>query len=229
MKKVVIKLDNVWKIYKMDQVEVIALRGLNLDVYEGELLAVLGKSGSGKSTILNMIGCLDLPSKGKIHLDGKDISTLDEDELARIRGKKIGFIFQTFNLIPSLSAMENVALPMTFQGVDKNTRTEKSKHLLELVGLKERVSHKSVELSGGERQRVAIARALINDPEIILADEPTGNLDSKTGEEIINILLNLHKKFKRTVVMITHDKYLAGYAERIVHLADGAIAKGGKL
>ena len=227
MKKVVIKLDNVWKIYKMDQVEVIALRGLNLDVYEGEFLAVLGKSGSGKSTILNMIGCLDLPSKGKIHLDGKDISTLDEDELARIRGKKIGFIFQTFNLIPSLSAMENVALPMTFQGVDKNTRTEKSKHLLELVGLKERVSHKSVELSGGERQRVAIARALINDPEIILADEPTGNLDSEAGKNVMGLLENLWKKEGKTIIMVTHDLKLASHAKRVVQLKDGQIVKGG--
>ena len=223
MKKVVIKLENVWKVYKMDQVEVPALKGINLDVYDGEFLAILGKSGSGKSTGLNMIGCLDLPTKGKIYLDGKDISTLDEDELAKIRGQKIGFIFQTFNLISSLNALDNVMLPMTFQEVEKSARIEKAQHALEIVGLKERTLHRPAELSGGERQRVAIARALVNNPEIILADEPTGNLDSKTGNEIINILADLHKKYKRTVIMITHDKSLASYAERIVELADGMI------
>lgn len=227
MKKVVIKLDNVWKIYKMDKVEVPALSGLSLDVYEGEFVAVLGKSGSGKSTSLNMIGCLDLPTKGKIFLDGRDISTLDEDELAKIRGKKIGFIFQTFNLIPSLTALENVMLPMIFQSIDKKTRVEKAKKLLEQVGLKDRMNHKQSELSGGERQRVAIARALINDPEIILADEPTGNLDSKTGNEILNILVDLHNKYKRTVIMITHDKSIASHAERIIYLADGKASKRG--
>lgn len=223
--KSVIKLENVWKVYKMDEVEVPALRGLNLDVKEGEFLAVLGKSGSGKSTALNMIGCLDVPTRGKVYLDGKDISTLDEDELARVRGKKIGFVFQTFNLVPSLDALENVMLPMTFQGIEREKRIENAKKALEVVGLKERIYHRPSELSGGERQRVAIARALINNPEIILADEPTGNLDSKTGNEIINILVNLHKKYKRTVVMITHDKHIASYAERIAHLADGMIVK----
>jgi len=227
MKKVVIKLDNVWKIYKMDRIEVSALSGLSLDVYEGEFLAVLGKSGSGKSTSLNMIGCLDLPTKGKIFLDGRDISTLDENELAKIRGKKIGFVFQTYNLITSLTALENVMLPMLFQGIEKKERIETAKHKLDIVGLKERMNHKPSELSGGERQRVAIARALVNDPEIILADEPTGNLDSKTGNEIINILVDLHKKYKRTIIMITHDKSLASRAERIVHLADGKVSKRG--
>lgn len=225
MKKVVIKLDNVWKIYKMDNVEVPALKGLNLEVLEGEFLAILGKSGSGKSTALNSIGCLDLPTKGKVYLDGKDISMLDENELARIRGKKIGFIFQTFNLIPSLNALENVMLPMMFQNVNKQARLEKAKSLLEMVGLKERMNHTQSQLSGGERQRVAIARALVNDPEIILADEPTGNLDSKTGKEIINMLIDLNKKYKRTIIMITHDQSLAAYAERIVHLSDGMILK----
>lgn len=225
MKKVVIKLDNVWKIYKMDNVEVPALKGLNLEVLEGEFLAILGKSGSGKSTALNSIGCLDLPTKGKVYLDGKDISMLDENELARIRGKKIGFIFQTFNLIPSLNALENVMLPMMFQNVTKQARLERAKSLLEMVGLKDRMNHTQSQLSGGERQRVAIARALVNNPEIILADEPTGNLDSKTGKEIINMLIDLNKKYKRTIIMITHDQSLAGYAERIVHLSDGMIIK----
>jgi len=223
--KTVIRLKDVWKIYKLDNVEVSALRGLNLEVREGEFLAVLGKSGSGKSTVLNMIGCLDIPTKGKIYLDERDISTLEESDLTRIRGKKIGFVFQIFNLIFSLNALENVMLPMTFQGIKREERIKRATELLELVGLKDRINHRPAELSGGERQRVAIARALINDPEIILADEPTGNLDSKTGNEIINILVNLHKKYKRTVVMITHDKHLANYAERIVNLKDGVIIK----
>ncbi|MBS3108485.1 ABC transporter ATP-binding protein [Candidatus Woesearchaeota archaeon] len=226
MPKAVIRLEDVWKIYKMDEVEVYALRGINLEIKESEFLAVLGKSGSGKSTILNMVGCLDLPTKGKIYLDGKDVSVLDENELARIRGRKIGFVFQTFNLISSLTALENVMLPMVFQGIDKYIRIEKAKKVLDIVGLKERMNHRPSELSGGERQRVAIARALINDPEIILADEPTGNLDSKTGNDILKILLELNKKHKKTVVIITHDKSLASYVERVVQLADGQIVKG---
>ena len=226
MPKAIIRLEDVWKIYKMDEVEVYALRGINLEIKESEFLAVLGKSGSGKSTILNMVGCLDLPTKGKIYLDGKDVSVLDENELARIRGRKIGFVFQTFNLISSLTALENVMLPMVFQGIDKYIRIEKAKKVLDIVGLKERMNHRPSELSGGERQRVAIARALINDPEIILADEPTGNLDSKTGNDILKILLELNKKHKKTVVIITHDKSLASYVERVVQLADGQIVKG---
>jgi len=224
----IIKLDDVWKIYKMGDVDVPALRGLDIDVKEGEFITILGKSGSGKSTSLNMVGCLDIPTKGKVYLDGQDISKLDENELARIRGKKIGFVFQTFNLIPSLNAIENVMLPMLFQDVPENVRRKRASELLNLVGLEGRMMHKQSELSGGERQRVAIARALINDPEIILADEPTGNLDSKTGMEIMDIFKNLHKQ-KKTIVMITHDKYLANYAKRIVHLKDGRAIKDGRL
>ena len=224
----IIRLDDVWKIYKMGDVDVPALRGLDIDIKEGEFITILGKSGSGKSTSLNMVGCLDIPTKGKVYLDGQDISKLDENELARIRGKKIGFVFQTFNLIPSLNAIENVMLPMLFQGVPEDTRRRKASELLNLVGLGGRMLHKQAELSGGERQRVAIARALINDPEIILADEPTGNLDSKTGMEIMNIFKNLHKQ-KKTIVMITHDKYLASYAKRIVHLKDGRAIQDGRL
>ena len=224
----IIRLDDVWKIYKMGDVDVPALRGLDIDIKEGEFITILGKSGSGKSTSLNMVGCLDIPTKGKVYLDRQDISKLDENELARIRGKKIGFVFQTFNLIPSLNAIENVMLPMLFQGVPEDTRRRKASELLNLVGLGGRMLHKQAELSGGERQRVAIARALINDPEIILADEPTGNLDSKTGMEIMNIFKNLHKQ-KKTIVMITHDKYLASYAKRIVHLKDGRAIQDGRL
>jgi len=223
-----IKLDDVWKVYKMGEVDVPALRGLDIDIKEGEFVTILGKSGSGKSTSLNMVGCLDIPTKGTVYLDGQDISKLDESELARIRGKKIGFVFQTFNLIPSLNALENVMLPMLFQGVPEEVRKKRASELLNLVGLGSRMMHKQSELSGGERQRVAIARALINDPEIILADEPTGNLDSKTGMEIMDIFKNLHKQ-KKTIVMITHDKYLASYAKRIVHLKDGRAVQDGRL
>jgi len=224
----IIKLDDVWKVYKMGDVDVPALRGLDIDIKEGEFITILGKSGSGKSTSLNMVGCLDIPTKGKVYLDGQDISKLDENELARIRGKKIGFVFQTFNLIPSLNAIENVMLPMLFQDVPENVRRKRASELLNLVGLEGRMMHKQSELSGGERQRVAIARALINNPEIILADEPTGNLDSKTGMEIMNIFKNLHRQ-KKTIVMITHDKYLANYAKRIVHLKDGRAIQDGRL
>ena len=212
----------------MGEVDVPALRGLDIDIKEGEFVTILGKSGSGKSTSLNMVGCLDIPTKGTVYLDGQDISKLDESELARIRGKKIGFVFQTFNLIPSLNALENVMLPMLFQGVPEEVRKKRASELLNLVGLGSRMMHKQSELSGGERQRVAIARALINDPEIILADEPTGNLDSKTGMEIMDIFKNLHKQ-KKTIVMITHDKYLASYAKRIVHLKDGRAVQDGRL
>lgn len=218
--KSIIELKDVWKIYKMDSVEVPALRGVDMDIKRGEFLAVLGPSGSGKSTLLNAIGCLDTPTRGTILLDGEDIAKLDESHLAQIRGKKIGFVFQTFNLIPSLTALENVALPMTFQRVPREERLKKSKELLEKVGLGHRINFKPSQLSGGERQRVAIARALVNDPEVILADEPTGNLDSKTGVEIMTIMEKLNKEGK-TIIMITHEAYLTKYARRICFLKDG--------
>lgn len=221
-KHIIIKLDNVWKIYRMGNVEVSALRGLNLEIRKGEFVSVMGPSGSGKSTAVNMIGCLDVPTKGRILLEGDDISLMGESELAQIRGKKIGFIFQQFNLIPTLTAIENVVLPMIFQSHQKEKRQEKAKELLSLVGLKERIHHRPTEISGGEQQRVAIARALANDPDVILADEPTGNLDQKTGKEIIELLIELHKKGK-TVVMVTHDAKLAQFAERIEHLVDGRV------
>lgn len=225
----IIELRDVWKIYKMGEVEVPALRGLNLKVKKGEFLAVMGPSGSGKSTALNSIGCLDVPTKGQILLENQNIAHMSESELAQIRGKKIGFIFQQFNLINTLTALENVMLPMIFQNIPEDERKKRAMELLALVGLEGRELHRPTELSGGEQQRVAIARSLSNNPEVVLADEPTGNLDSKTGENVIQFLLRLHKKKKITVVMVTHDAKLARHAQRIEHLKDGRIIKrGGK-
>lgn len=223
--KEVIRLEDVWKVYKMDEVNVPALQGINLTIRQGEFLAVMGASGSGKSTTLNMIGSLDLPTRGRVFLDSQDISKLSESDLAQLRGKKIGFIFQVFNLIPSLTALENVTLPMTFQGIESDEKMRRAKYFLERVNLSERLHHKPSELSGGERQRVAIARALVNNPDVILADEPTGNLDSKTGQEILEILSGMHKKDKKTIVIVTHDRNIAGRAERVIHLKDGRIEK----
>lgn len=225
MSKAIIKLENVWKIYKMGKVEVPAVRGLNLEVKKGEFLAVMGPSGSGKSTAMNMIGALDIPTKGRILLENKDISKLAESDLSQIRGKKIGFIFQQFNLIQNLSALENVMLPMVFQGIPRHERVERAMKLLEMVGLGDRVKHKPTELSGGEQQRVAISRSLSNDPDVVLADEPTGNLDTKTGEKVLDFLKRLHKEKKKTVVMVTHDRGLANHAQRVELLIDGTIVK----
>lgn len=221
----VIRIEDVWKIYKMGDVEVPALRGLNLDIKKGEFVAVMGPSGSGKSTAMNMIGCLDIPTKGRILLDGKDISRLSESNLAQIRGKKIGFIFQQFNLIQTLTALENVMLPMTFQGIPSFQRKKRAVELLNLVELGERMNHKPSELSGGQQQRVAIARSLANDPEVILADEPTGNLDSKTGLLVMDFLKKMHSKQCKTIVMVTHDENVAHHAERIEFLRDGEIVR----
>jgi len=223
----IIELRDVWKIYKMGNVEVPALRGLTMKVYPHEFVAIMGPSGSGKSTAMNMIGCLDVPTRGEVYLDGEDVSRLSESDLAQIRGRKIGFIFQTFNLMPRLTALENVMLPMTFQDIPRYERERRAKELLEDVGLGERIYHKPSELSGGERQRVAIARSLANNPRVILADEPTGNLDSKMGREIMEMLLELHSGNGKTIVMVTHDESLSGYADRIIHLRDGRIIEGG--
>ncbi|HIH17100.1 MAG TPA: ABC transporter ATP-binding protein [Candidatus Diapherotrites archaeon] len=225
MKDVIIKLENVWKIYKMGKVEVPALRGLNLEIKKGEFVAIMGPSGSGKSTCMNMVGCLDVPTKGRIFLEHQDISKLSESDLAQIRGKKIGFIFQAFNLIPSLTALENVMLPMIFQGTERTKRLKRATELLTSVGLKDRMYHRPSQLSGGQQQRVAIARALANDPEIILADEPTGNLDTKTGENVIEFLEKLNNE-GRTIIMVTHDANLAmKHAKTIYWLKDGKIEK----
>ncbi len=221
--KIVIELNKVWKTYDLGEVKVDALRGLTLSVHEKEFLVLMGPSGSGKSTAMNMIGCLDIPTKGVVKLDGKDISKLDENHLAKIRGKKIGFVFQEYNLIPTLTAFENVQLPMIFQEIPEHKRKTRAKKLLDLVGLSERAEHYPKQLSGGEQQRVAIARALSNDPEIILADEPTGNLDSKTSKMLMDLLRKLHKQEKKTLIIITHDKFVANYADKKVHLVDGRV------
>lgn len=220
-KKSVIKLVDVWKIYNMGNIQVHALRGVNLEIFKGEFVAIMGPSGSGKSTSVNMVGCLDVPSKGQIFLEGRDISHMSESELSQIRGKKIGFIFQQFNLINTLSALENVMLPMTFQNVNKQKRTMQAKKLLQLVELHDRIDHRPSELSGGQQQRVAIARALANDPEVILADEPTGNLDSKTGTLVINFLQKMNTEQNKTIIMVTHDLNVAKHAQRIIYLKDG--------
>ncbi|MEK6942751.1 MAG: ABC transporter ATP-binding protein [Nanoarchaeota archaeon] len=225
MKKSIIKLENVWKTYKMGDVEVNALQGLNLDIKEGEFVAIMGPSGSGKSTAVNMIGCLDVPTKGRVMLEDHDISMLSESDLAQIRGKKIGFIFQQFNLVPTLTAAENVMLPMIFQGIPEDLRKKKASELLNLVELKERMHHRPSELSGGQQQRVAIARSLANNPEVILADEPTGNLDSKTGANVLDFLEKLHRDEKKTIVMVTHDVNLSRVAERTEFLKDGKVIK----
>jgi putative ABC transport system ATP-binding protein len=221
--KPVIELKDVWKIYKMGDVEVPALKGVNLKIKKKEFVAVIGSSGSGKSTAMNMIGSLDIPTKGSVYLDGNDISHMDESDLAQIRGKKIGFIFQQFNLLPNLTALENVMVPMIFQHMPKEERIKRATKLLDLVDLEDRMSHRPPELSGGQQQRVAIARALANDPEIILADEPTGNLDSKTGQIIMKVLSDLNKKEGKTVIVITHDPNIAKIAHRKVRLLDGKI------
>ena len=220
-----IKLTDVWKIYQMGDVEFAALKGINLEIYEGEFLVVLGPSGSGKSTLMNLLGCLDLPSKGRISLNSKDISTLDESELAVIRGQMIGFIFQSFNLIPTLNTLENVLLPLEFQEEDEKIARKKAAYLLEIVGLSKKKQNLPNQLSGGQRQRVAIARSLSVNPPVILADEPTGNLDSKTGAYILDFLDNLNKKEGKTIIIVTHDLDIIRYATRVVHIRDGVIEK----
>ena len=219
-----LRLEKVWKVYKMGSVEVEALRGVSLKIERGEFVAIMGPSGSGKSTLMNIMGLLDTPTRGKVYLMGRDVSRLGEDELAEIRGKTVGFVFQRFNLLPYLTALENVLLPTLFLG---EKREDRARELLEAVGLGHRIHHLPSQLSGGEQQRVAIARALINDPEIILADEPTGNLDSKTGKQIMEIFRDLHKKGK-TLILVTHDEEVAGYAERVVRIRDGRILSPGE-
>lgn len=225
MSKKIIEVKDVWKIYQMGNINVEALRGLEFSVSKGEFVSIMGPSGSGKSTAMNMIGCLDVPSKGTVLLDGKDISKMTESQLAQVRGRKIGFIFQSFNLVNTLTAKENIMLPMIFQDLSKEQREKRAEKLLRMVELDDRMDHKPTELSGGQQQRVAIARALSNNPEVILADEPTGNLDSKTGRSMMDFLKKLHKKEKRTIVVVTHDKYIAENADRVNYLKDGRIER----
>ncbi len=219
----VIVADNLWKTYSMGDQEVHALRGVNLKIRHNEYVAIMGPSGSGKSTLMNLIGCLDSPSQGTYCLNGHDVSRLNDDELARIRNKEIGFVFQTFNLLARATALHNVELPLIYNGTGSDARIERAKAVLESVGLGTRMSHKPNEMSGGQRQRVAIARALVNSPSIILADEPTGNLDSKTGVEIMALFEELHRR-GNTIVLVTHEPDIAEHAHRVVTIRDGVIA-----
>ena len=222
--KPIIELKNVKKNYQLGKVNVMALDGITMKINKNEFISIVGASGSGKSTLLHVMSCLSRPTEGKVLIDGKNTAEMDDNELALIRGKKIGFVFQTFNLIQRLSALENVTLPMWFLGKSEKEREERAKKLLKMVGLEHRMKHKPSEMSGGERQRVAIARALANDPPVIVGDEPTGNLDSKTGKEIINIFRNLYKQ-GRTVILVTHDLNIAKQTKRRIYLKDGKIIK----
>lgn len=218
----VIKVNNLTKVYQMGEIEVHALRGVSFTVQPGEVLAIMGPSGSGKSTLMNMIGCLDIPTEGDYILEGELVSELGEDQLAVVRNRKIGFVFQTFNLLPRATALANVELPLRYAGIN-GSRKDVAQKALEAVGLGDRIYHRPNELSGGQQQRVAIARALVNQPAIILADEPTGNLDSKSGEEIMHLLLDLNKTQGTTLLIVTHDPEIASMAQRIIHLKDGLI------
>ena len=219
---VVIKTEGLAKVYEMGAEQVHALRGVDLEIRKGEYVAIMGPSGSGKSTLMNLIGCLDSPTTGKYWLAGRLVSDLDDDELAYIRNKEIGFVFQTFNLLPRATALHNVELPLIYNGTPAEDRIEKAKKALERVDLTDRMHHKPNELSGGQRQRVAIARALVNNPSIVLADEPTGNLDSKTGEEIMALFENLYRQ-GNTIILVTHENDIARHAHRIIHIRDGKI------
>ena len=225
---VVIRTEGLTKVYEMGAEQVHALRGVDLEIHKGEYVAIMGPSGSGKSTLMNLIGCLDSPSSGRYWLAGRLVSELDDDELAYIRNKEIGFVFQTFNLLPRATALHNVELPLIYNGTPAEERIEKAKLALQRVDLTQRMSHKPNELSGGQRQRVAIARALVNDPSIVLADEPTGNLDSKTGEEIMGLFANLHRQ-GNTIILVTHEMDIAQHAHRVIFIRDGQIASDEKV
>jgi putative ABC transport system ATP-binding protein len=220
---IVIKTEELAKVYEMGAEQVHALSGVDLEIRKGEYVAIMGPSGSGKSTLMNLIGCLDSPSSGRYWLAGRLVSELDDDELAYIRNKEIGFVFQTFNLLPRATALHNVELPLIYNGTPAEERIEKAKKALERVDLTSRMTHKPNELSGGQRQRVAIARALVNSPSIVLADEPTGNLDSKTGEEIMTLFANLHQQ-GNTIILVTHEHDIAQHAHRVIFIRDGKIA-----
>ena len=222
MKEKIIHLENIVKNYKVGTQVVRALRSVSIDIYKGEYVAIMGASGSGKSTLMNVIGCLDTPTSGKFILNGKDASSLSDDQLAEIRNSEIGFVFQVFNLLPRNTALENVMLPLVYSGVKKNVRKKRAEETLLDVGLSDRMHHRPNELSGGQRQRVAIARALVNKPALLLADEPTGNLDSKISEEIMKLFAEIHKK-GNTLLMVTHEEDIAKHAHRIIRLKDGEV------
>jgi len=217
-----IKIDNLQKIYQSGEMEVAAIRKLDFVIAENEFVAIMGPSGSGKSTLMNILGCLDQPTDGQYHLDGNLVSSMSDDELAKVRNRDIGFVFQTFHLQPRLDAVRNVMLPLRYSAVDKISAKERAIAILKRVGLGDRMSHRPSELSGGQRQRVAIARALVNDPKIVFADEPTGNLDSKTSVEIMELFTQLHQK-GQTIVLVTHEREIADYADKIIHMRDGLI------
>lgn len=219
-----ILLSNVTKVYQLGGETVNALAGLTLRISPGEFAAIMGPSGSGKSTLMNILGCLDRPTSGSYMLDGQEVAKLNDDELAITRNKKIGFVFQSFNLLPRMSTLQNVALPMVYAGVAKKERNARAEQVLTMVGLKERMNHQPNELSGGQRQRVAIARSLVNDPTIIMADEPTGNLDTKSGEEIMAIFSELNSQ-GRTIILVTHEPDIAKYARRVVYVRDGLLER----
>ena len=219
-----IDTQDLWKTYVMGSEEIHALRGVTIGIERGEYVAIMGPSGSGKSTLMNLIGCLDTPSKGRYLLNGKQVSQMNDNELARIRNEEIGFVFQTFNLLPRASALQNVELPLVYGGVQGKERSQRAKAALDKVELSSRMSHRPNELSGGQRQRVAIARALVNNPSILLADEPTGNLDSKTGNEIMALFARLHQS-GNTIVLVTHEADIAAFAHRTIHLRDGKVEK----
>ena len=219
-----ITTQDLWKTYVMGSEEIHALRGVSINIDKGEYVAIMGPSGSGKSTLMNLIGCLDTPSKGSYLLNGKEVGAMNDDELARIRNEEIGFVFQTFNLLPRATALHNVELPLVYAGVSGKDRQERARQALEKVELMSRATHKPNELSGGQRQRVAIARALVNNPSILLADEPTGNLDSKTGVEIMAVFKRLHDA-GNTIVLVTHEADIAAYAHRAIHIRDGQVER----
>ena len=225
----IISVKNLVKTFQIGDQELHALNGVSFDVRDGEFTAIMGPSGSGKSTMLNLLGCLDQPTNGSYRFDNEEVKELNSGQLVKIRRHKIGFIFQDFSLLPRLSALKNVELPLIYQGYRPKARQSKAREMLNAVGLERRINHKPTQLSGGEKQRVAIARALVSEPRIILADEPTGNLDSKTGEEILKLLTQIHKERKVTIIMITHDSHIAKSAERIIYLKDGKIREKGIL
>ena len=215
---------DLWKTYVMGEEEIHALRGLSINIERGEYVAIMGPSGSGKSTLMNLIGCLDTPSKGSYQLNGKEVASMNDDDLARIRNEEIGFVFQTFNLLPRATALHNVELPLVYAGVSSKDRQLRAMQALEKVELTSRSTHRPNELSGGQRQRVAIARALVNNPSILLADEPTGNLDSKTGEEIMSVFAKLHEG-GNTIILVTHEADIAAHAHRVIYVRDGQVEK----
>jgi putative ABC transport system ATP-binding protein len=225
MLSLVIETQNLKKRYRMGDVDVSALNGVDLRVEAGEFMSIMGASGSGKTTLLNLIGALDRPTEGKVLIKGTDIAGLSDDELAELRNREIGFVFQFFNLVARMSALKNVEMPMAFAGVSQDERKRRAKELLESVGLGERIDHKPTELSGGEQQRVAIARALVNHPSVVLCDEPTGNVDSKTGKEVMEILRKLNREQQQTFVIVTHDPLVAESVDRIAHMQDGVIIR----